>query len=152
MQSSTAAVTECSGKKFKKGVDASLPLLYVGYRNRERDVMKIVAFLELGSINSGKGRKYLEIDYTLADWAVGNSMGMQARMQNDERVKAYKAQGYVGPVFITTFEENLNDEYMQVKADLERGGWLQSHEMELKQKFRVLSTAKELYDAGVVEV
>ncbi len=113
---------------------------------------KLVTFMELDAINSGKGRKYLEIDYTIPEWGAGNSLSLRHRMDNDPRVIEYKAQGYVGPRLIAVFKEDLELELAQVVAECEAGGWIQSHEMELNKKRKELTAAKALYDARKVEV
>jgi len=113
---------------------------------------KIVAFMEKDAINSGKGRVYLEIDHTLDPWMVDNSMSLRLAMENDSRVKSYKADGYVGPKIVVVFDTDLDDELSKVSFDVDRGGWTDSHTRNLNIAFKQLTMAKKLYDAGLVDI
>ena len=116
------------------------------------DMTKLVVFMEMGAINSGKGRVFLEIDYTLKSWQTCNSQHTLFRMENDPRVKEYKSQGYAGPRLISSFKENLRDELLEVQADVDRGNWIESHQQKLEKKLIELKTVEKLYDAGKVEL
>ncbi|PHS22259.1 MAG: hypothetical protein COA84_13965 [Robiginitomaculum sp.] len=116
--------------------------------------MKILAYIDFGTeSNSGKHRKFLEFDYVVSPYGVGNALSRHHMMLNDPRVKVHEAQGYnPNAVQIATFEISLRDELYECQADLDRGGWIDSHQSKLESKLKSLTYAQKIYDAGMVEL
>lgn len=115
--------------------------------------MKILAYLDFGSeSNSGKRRKFIEFEYIVPPYGVGNALGQHTMMINDPRVAKHVADGYnQSPRVIAVFEDNLRDELFKCQAKVDQGGWIDSETRKLDIQLKELTQAKKLYDAGVVE-
>ena len=113
---------------------------------------KLVVFMEMRAIDSGEGRVYLEIDNSISPNGVGNSTSITRKIHEDPRVQEYTKAGYAGPLLITSFDENLENELAEVQHDVDVGGWMPWHQNVIDRKLKEFIVAKRLYAAGVVEV
>lgn len=102
----------------------------------------ILAKMEKDAMNSGKGSQYYIIDYSIPSYGVHHPQAMKKQMNDNSITKRLHDEGYVGPVMIGYWKEGEDpqEELDAVNDKLQRGGWLRSHELQLKEKKKSLET------------
>lgn len=134
---------EATGAKTKKKskVDEARPA------RTQQNLM----YMELGAINSGKGKKYFLMDYEMPH-GIHNPQAFQKQIKENPIVQKLKDDGYVGPRQIAGWKGDIESAISQAEETADHykdsADDQPAQHYDSKRRLENLQTAKKIIDSG----
>jgi hypothetical protein len=134
-------------KQMKKQEKEASPKKKSKVKESQGGVQHNLMYMELGALNSGKGKKFFMLDTPKP----GTPERFKHLMNNHPAAQRLSQEGYVGPRQVAAWEGDINDALEKAHDMINTPRVLDSFKREAEKKIKDLTVARKIIDSGSLE-